>query len=377
MYKRIKIFALLIVIPFILCGCWDEVLVEKTGFLTIIGIERAPQGNLNVTYVMPVIDPDITSVKSEVLDTETNLLRIATENLNRRSGKQIMAGKLQLVLYSKEFAGEGRIADINTLFERDPSDAILAWVVIVDGSPRNLIHQTEDNNLTDKPKSTIYLDALLERAVNTASINETRVFNYDLISMAPGIDNTAPLIKITDKSIEVKGSALFSSEKMVGTINAQDSGLLIAMTKTLKGKKYTYNASIPSSAKETYSEKQNSAIQLSQNSKKINISIKNNKPVVDIYLDFFGYADEYKWDHLNDEKEVKKLNDHVQEQIQKDCQKLIGYMQSIESDPIGIGDMVRAKHNSYFKKVDWHTAYKKAKITVHVKFKLIEYGDIQ
>ncbi len=266
--------------------------------------------------------------------------------------------------------------DVNSIFERDPSDAILAWVVVVDGSPRSLIHQAEEN-LKDKPRTSIYLNDLLERAVSTASTNETRIFSYDLISMAPGIDNIAPLIKITDKNIEVKGSALFSNDKMVGTINAQDNGLLMAMMKTLKHKKYTYNASIPPEAGETYSEKQSSAIQLSQNSKKIKISIQNNKPVVDIYLDFSGYADEYRWDNLNDEKEIKKLNDHVQEQIQQDCQKLIGYMQKIESDPIGIGDMIRGKDNSYFKSVDWHTAYKEATINAHVKFDLVEYGDIQ
>jgi len=377
MYKGIKkIYVLLLIIPFILCGCWDEVLVEKTGFITILGIESAPQGNLKFTYGIPVVDPDNKTSRAEVLETESSLARIARNNLDRRSGKNILAGKIQMILYSKEFAGKGYIYDSNSIFERDPSNAILAWVVVVDGSPGDLIHQAEEN-LNDKPLTSTYVDNLLERTVSTANINETRVFNYDLISMAPGIDNTAPMIKIADKSIEVTGSALFSGEKMVGNINAQDGGLLTAMMKTLKNKKYTYNASIPASVKETYGEKQSSAIQLSQNSKKINISIKNNKPVVDIYLDLYGYADEYKWDNLNDEKEVKKLNDHVQEQLRQDCQKLIDYMQSIESDPIGIGDMVRAKHNSYFKKVDWHTAYKQAKINVHVKFKLVEYGDIQ
>ncbi|MCB2294418.1 Ger(x)C family spore germination protein [Clostridium algoriphilum] len=377
MYKRIKkIYVLLIIIPFILCGCWDQVLVEKTSFLTIIGVEQAPQGNLNVTYAMPIVDPDIKTSRAEIFEGETNLVRVARDKFNRRSGKLMLAGNIQMILYSKEFAGEGHIVDVNSIFERDPSDPILAWVVVVDGSPRSLIHQAEDN-LKDKPRTSIYITTLLERAVSTANINETRIFNYDLISMAPGIDNTAPLIKITDKSVEVKGSALFSNKKMVGSINAQDSGLLIAMMKTLKHKKYTYNAGIPASVKETYSEKQSAAIQLSQNSKKINVSIKNNKPVVDIYLDLSGYADEYKWDNLDDEKEIKKLNDYVQEQIRGDCQKLIGYMQRIESDPIGIGDMVRVKYNSYFKKVDWHTQYKEATITVHVKFNLVEYGDIR
>ncbi|MBU3185905.1 Ger(x)C family spore germination protein [Clostridium estertheticum] len=377
MYKRIKkMFVLIIVMPFILCGCWDQVLVEKTGFMTAVGVEPAPGGNLKLTYAMPVIDASVTAATSELFDSEANLTRIARDNVNRRAGKQMMAGKIQLVLFSKEFASQGRIYDINSIFERDPSDAILAWVVVVDGSPRSLMHQSVDN-FTDKPRRSLYINELLERAVSTASTSETRIYNYDLINVAPGIDNITPLIKINEKSIEVKGSALFSKGKMVGTINAEENGLLMSMMKTLKHKKFTYNASLPPEAEANYSEKQSAAVQLFQNSKKIKISIKNNKPVVDIYLDFSGNADEYKWDNLNDEKQVKKFDNFVQEQIQEDCQKLIEYMQKIGSDPIGIGDMVRAKYNDYFKTVDWHTAYKSAQITTHVKFHLIEYGDIQ
>ena len=377
MFKRlIKVNILLIVIPFIFCGCWDQVLVEKTGFMTIVGVETAPQGNLSLTYALPIIDSDITKAKGEIFDIEANLTRIARDNINRRSGKNMLAGKIQLVLFSKEIAVQGRIADINTIFERDPSDAILAWIVVVDGSPRSLMHQAQDNFI-DKPRPTIYMNELLERAVGTASTNETRIFSYDLISMAPGIDNIAPLISVTEKSIEVNGSALFSSNKMVGTINTQDNGLLMAMMKTLKHKKYTYNANTPPEPGDIYSEKQGSAIQLIQNSKKIKTSINNNKPVVDIFLDFSGYVDEYKWDNLIDEKHHKKLNDYIEQQIQEDCQKLIDYMQDIESDPIGIGDIIRGRDNNYFKSVDWHKSYKEATITAHVKFDLIEYGDIK
>lgn len=363
----------LIMIPFVLSGCWDQVPVENTGFITILGIESAPQGGMRITCAMPVFDPTA-KARGELLDTEANLLREAREKLNRTSGKPMLAGKIQLLLYSKEIAEKGVITDINSLFEKDPSDAILAWVVIVDGSTRDLIHQVE--MFKDKPRPSVYMDALLERAVKSASISETRVFNYDIISMSPGIDNIAPLIKLTANSVEIKGSALFSKDRMVGTISTKQTALLMSMMKTLKNKKYTYEASDINS-EDNKNPKHGLAVLIRENGKKINISIKNDKPVIDIDLHLKGTIDEYNWGNLKDENNVKQLSNHVQVQIQEDCQKLIEYTQSIESDPIGIGDIVRATQNSYFKKVNWHTAYKDAKITIHVRLDIIQYGEIR
>jgi len=144
---------------------------------------------------------------------------------------------------------------------------------------------------------------------------------------------------------------------------------------TLKNKKYTYEASDINNI-DNEKPKRGLSILMSEKSKKINILIKNDVPVVDINLNLTGSIDEYKWDDLNDENKVKQLSKHIQGQIENDCQNLIKYMQSIESDPIGLGDMVRAKHNDYFKRVDWHEAYKNASITVHVKFNIIKYGTI-
>lgn len=368
-----KIFILFIILPFILCGCWDQALVEDTGFITIVGIESSSKDTLNLTYAMPVIDPTITVDRGEILDTESSLLREGRDNLNRISAKRMLAGKVQLVLYSKEIARNGLVSNINSIFEKDPSDAMLAWVIVVDGSPRDLIHKAE--KFKDKPLPSAYMTDLLQRSVDSVVINETRIFNYDIRSMSQGIDNTAPFIKLTPNSVQVEGSALFSKDKMVGTINRKDSGLLLEMMNTLKSRTYTYIASDITS-EDDERPKHGLAIAIRQKSKKINLYIKNGKPVVDINLNLTGTIDEYKWDDLNDDKKVKQLNEHIQAQIQEDCQKLLEYLQSIKSDPIGIGDMVRAKHNAYFKRVDWHEIYKAAAITAHVKFNIIQHGAI-
>jgi len=343
-----------------------------------LGIESSKNGELNLTYGMPVtvtvtVTDPTTKFYSEILDTTSSLLRIGRDKLRLQSSKTLEAGKIQYMVFSKEIAEKVPIGSINEVFERDPSNPVLAWVAVVDCSPRELIHTSV--KYIDKPRPSIYITHLMERAAECGYTPETRVYNFNIINFAPGIDNITPLIAFDSKAVEVKGSALFSSGKMVGTINPRQTGLLISMMKTLKNKRYTYIAS--DLTEDTTTPKKGLAILLRQNSKKIYISIQDNNPKVDIYLNLYGYIDEYKWDNLRDKNRVKQLSSLVQQQIQEDCQKLIEYMQSIESDPIGIGDMVRAKYNSYFKGVVWHNEYKKAIITTHVKFNIIQYGDIQ
>jgi len=372
MYKRIKKIILLLIVPFLLCGCWDERIVENTGFITFLGIESSSTGGFNLTYGVPSIDSTTRAI-AEIIDTSASLLRIGRNKLKLQSSKTMEAGKIQFLVYSKELAEKYPVFKVNEVFERDPSNPVLAWVAVVDGSPKDLFHVAL--GYKDKPRPSLYITGLLDRAAANAYTPETRIFDFDIKSFAPGIDNIAPFIKFNSKAVEVDGSALFSSGKMVGTINPQETGLLIAMMKTLKQKKYTYIAS--SASRDFNSTKHGLAIQIGQNSKKIIISIKDNKPVVDIYLDLNGYISEYKLGNLNDEKEVKKLNNHIQGELQRSCQKLITTLQEMDSDPIGIGDMIRAKHNNYFKKVVWHEVYKTAIITAHVKFNIIEYGAMQ
>lgn len=373
MYKRIKeIIIFFTIVSFLFCGCWDEKVIEETGFITVIGIESSPNGEIKLTYGMPSIEATTRS-RGEVLDTSAALLRIGRDKFRLQSSKTIEGGKVQFFLFSKEFAEKSSIANTNEVFERDPSDPILAWVAVVDGSPRDLLHTSVEYK--DKPRPSTYITQLLERAAASAYVPETRVFDFDIKNFAPGIDNITPLIKFDSKSVEVKGSALFSKGKMVGTIDTKQTGLLMAMIKTLKNKKYTYIAN--DASEDTNSPIHGLAILLGQKSKKINISILDNKPVVDIYLDLFGYIDEYKVDSLNDEKKVNELNCHIQGEIQKDCEKILTTLQEIDSDPIGIGDMIRAKHNDYWKRVNWHEVYKTATITIHVKFNIIQYGAIK
>jgi spore germination protein len=371
--RKIKVTIILFtIIPLIFCGCWDQKRFEQIGFITIISIESSPDGDMKLTYAEPVTDPS-TKVRGELLDTTAGLLREGRENLRRKSAKAIEAGEIQLIMYSKEYAEKGFINETNEVFERDPTNPALAWVVVVDGSSTELIHKAEE--LQDKPRPSAYITQLLERSAKSGYTVETRVYKYDLIHWAPGIDNVTPIIKYVPGAVMVEGSALFSKGKMVGSINPKQNALLLAMMGKLKNTSYTsVTVGMP---EDVEGPKHGIASLILQRNRKIKINIIDNKPVVDIYMNLYGYIDEYKWNNFKNEENVKKVSKHIQNEFEKENQSLIKYMQELDSDPIGIGDMIRAKHNKYWKSVDWDKVYPQAKISAHVNLEIVQYGGIQ
>jgi spore germination protein len=279
MHKRVKkILLLFFTVSLLFCGCWDERIVNKTGFITILGVDLESTGDLKLTYGIPNIEQSASS-NAEILDTSASLLRMARNKLRLESAKTIEAGKIQFIVYSKSIAKEFPIENINEIFERDPSSPLLAWITVVDGSPRDLFHTAIEYK--DKPRPSLYITDLLERAADSAYTPETRMIDFDIKSITPGIDNIVPLLKFDSKAVEVQGSALFSSGKIVGTMTPRETGLLIAMMKTLKNKNYTYSTSDITN-KDDERPKRGIAVLLGEKSKKITISIKDNKPVVNI-----------------------------------------------------------------------------------------------
>ncbi len=368
--KKFKIIIILIFFIFILCGCWDEKIFEKTGFITIMAIDYL-DGTLKVTYGIPVTEPE-TIEKAEIIETKASLLREAREKVRMKASKNYEGGTLQVILISREIAERGIISLVNDVFERDTSNPALAWEVIVDGNADDWLKKME--NLPDKPRTSIYLESLLERNEKAGYIPKTKIYSYDIINYAKGIDNVAPLIKVRDKHIEVKGTALFSNGKMVGNIDAKSTGLLLAMEGKLKDKNYEYiSQGMPN---DPGGPKGGIANLISEKNREIDVKIIDNKPVVNIKLDLFGSIEEYRTDDLNNNVTLENISNSVKIQLEKDCLSLIKYMQSVGSDPIGIGDIVRAKYNKYFNSKDWHEMYKSAKINVQVKYFINHYGTI-
>lgn len=86
---------------------------------------------------------------------------------------------------------------------------------------------------------------------------------------------------------------------------------------------------------------------------------------------------EYRRDELDDPQIQKKIESQLSTQIKKSCLEIIEYTQTIGSDPIGIGDLVRAKYPAYWQSVNWSDAYRDAKVNLRVKLDILQFGAIR
>src|SRR5690554_695406 len=195
-----RILCHILLIPvFLFSGCWDQKIIEKAGIVLQVGIETAPGNKLLVTNVFPAFDSKIRN-QDEIITTEVNLLRESREKARMVTDKKVEGGKIQQVLFSKEIAGQG-IQDLLEVFQRDPLNSPLAQLVVVDGSPKELLERAQ--NFVGKSRSVFYIDQLLAGNVNYFYIPETSIYDFTIHALAPGLDPVTPLLKLESDEIRI------------------------------------------------------------------------------------------------------------------------------------------------------------------------------
>ncbi len=354
-------------------GCWSQNPYERIGFILQMGLELDKDDKLLISMTSPVVAPEVKD-KVEFLHTSSeSLIRASREKLSNIAGKRLQGGKIQQLYFSKSLAKKG-INQFLEIFLREPENPLLANVVIVDDSPEQMMKFSIDYK--DKPRSAFYVNELLADARRRCKAPETRIYDFSVQNYSKTIDPVAPLLRYNKENIEVAGSALFSGDKLVGEIDPDQTMLLIA----LLGKKflgeYVFRGKTLYGASEEH--KIGATMLLEHSKRKIEIDTRNNTPAISIKLELKSILEEYAGtESLSETEYEKKLEEDISNSIKTDILKLLEYLKAIGSDPIGFGEIVRSKHNIFWKSVKWKEVYKNAIFNVDVKMTFESYGTIK
>jgi len=355
-------------------GCWDQRIYENTGFVLQIGFENSEPGKILMSFITPVVDPTANE-PSELIYSDANLVREFREKARRTSDRLVEGGKIQQVVISDSLAYRG-INNLLEIIEREPTNPPVAYVIIAEGSVVKMNEVAK--KLADKPsRPAFYIKRLIENNIQSSYIPETRIFQFSTDYFSPGIDPIVPIIKLQfdkGRGIEIAGTALFAGDKMVGKINTEQTPLLLAMMGEMRKTTFISQAIV---GKKSENEKSGCAFTLNKVDKKLSVNVIDNTPVVNISLNFIGSLGEFEWNDKYDENIQNSIEDIVAREIKEKCENILKYTQEVGSDPIGIGDIVRAKYNPYWENVNWESAYKDVIFNVKVNFKINNHGIIR
>lgn len=281
------------------------------------------------------------------------------------------AEKYSILFFQKELAEKG-IDKTLDVFVRSSENPFLANIIVVDGSPFEMLKMSKDYK--DKPRLGVYMANIIRHARANAATPESRIYNFTILQYSETIDPVASYISFDDTGITIEGSALFNGNKMAGNIDFEKTGLLHA----LMGEKIQFGYYIKAKDIEesVSSDKRGVSILLYRAKRKIEASCADGTaPEIHISLDLTGIIDEIDLDYRLDEPDDKKnLEEKITMLLRRDFMNLLKYLQEIGSDPVGFGEIIRAKHNEYFKSVSWKTVYPKVKFDIDVKINIEFYG---
>jgi hypothetical protein len=208
-----------------------------------------------------------------------------------------------------------------------------------------------------------------------SNIPNTKVFDFDINYFAPGLDPIVPLIRLESNVIRVLGCALFDKGRMTGKLNVEQTSMVLGMMGELKNTDFLFGNK---EFKAKNSVKQGLAVSLFKAKRKIRIDTdEEGKLMVQINVMYRCNIDEYQWDKTTEKSVQEKLEKKMGEILTRQSNEVIKKLQQAICDPIGIGDMVRAKYCDYFKSIDWKKNYLDLDIRVTATIDIDNVGVIK
>ncbi|MGE5583516.1 MAG: Ger(x)C family spore germination protein [Bacillota bacterium] len=377
-----KIIMPLIIIPLLTGGCWDQRILEQTEIVVNAGMDARPGRKILVTVTAPASgtggSPEKASgaqnaggggeiTKINLYAAEALSVREAREKIRLQTIGRLEAGKVIQIFIGESLARRG-VMEYLDLFERDPLDPVQARFVVVRGSANELLKTAMKWPNVQLPG--LYFKSLLDHTINDSKAPDINFDRFMIQYYAPGIDPVLPLIKAGPERALVLGSALFRNDRMVGELSPMETFLLL----TIQNKAKSHIEAIPLPTG-LVKKKNRITIHFTESKTAVKLQI-HATPQVTFDVKLRGIVEELRFG-LENPKKIPRFEKIIAGYLTEKFNQLWGKLQAADSDPVGIGDMVRAYHNRYWRQHNWRQVYPTIRAKFKVKASITNYGVVR
>lgn len=274
--RLVGALVLIVIVVSALSGCWDRKELESLAFVMALGIDKGKRGNVAVTVQIAVPSQLAPSTSAggggtsagggAAVDIETfegRTLADVARSFNTQSGRRLNFMHTKVLVLGKDFAASG-IDEAMGFFARHREIRHSMFVMVSKGKASDIleIRPRQERNPGD------YLEGVARLATTTSVAPRVQLHHFFLAYESRGMDPIAPMVvvrkhrengplagggetagragasgRITGMQAQggpgpeealqhaiLTGTALFRGDKMVGELNARETGGYLFLT---------------------------------------------------------------------------------------------------------------------------------------------------
>lgn len=346
-------------LTFFLSGCGiHERIIGKVQIIEALGYDRE-EGKVKGIAIYPNF-AEKRNVKLKIFKTVSDSYEDILPRMNAKSAFPIETGKLDFVLFGKEYATQG-IEDVITNLARNPNVGSRMQLGIAENTAEDILQSSKNVNLS------FHLSEKINQNIEHGNLPKMNLHMFLNNFYQEGRDQILPYLILEEDQIKIDGLALLKNGKYINHINLRKSFIL----KTLidGSQSGQYKTKIIQNKKEGF-------ILLKNLDAKTTYTVEKSDGIPSIVIDLTIHAEIEKassWFDLKKDKDIVKLKQILNEHFKEEVQSLISLVQGYNVDPIGLGEKVRATSRNW----DYQRfmgIYPEVKTTVHTNIYILNAG---
>jgi spore germination protein len=350
-----------------LTGCGTSNIIEDLGIIQSVAFDLSDSKDnpIKTTVLFPTVSKEgkFDTQTLTVSGKSTHDAYIKLQNLTNLN----LVGGQSTILFGEELAKKGLMNVVGS-FTRDPQVGTRVKFAIVEGKGEMLLKSKR----TSIPDNAAYLYTFMEKIPNQNKILNTNKYRFLRDYYDDGIDPVLPIFSNEEENIELKGLGAFKGDQYVTRLTLSETHILNFLSGDIKNGNLMISLDNKESGKNVQLYLTNIH---SDNVKKVNTS-KRKIMSVEFIMNLKGTVLEYTGTmDLSKENYQKQLEKQVEKHLITHSKKLLNKLQKYQTDPIGIGTVVR-NHISYerWNKLKREKIYSNLDFNVKVNVDLINTG---
>ncbi|MEH7245450.1 Ger(x)C family spore germination protein [Neobacillus niacini] len=348
-----------IFLVFNLIGCLKKEILDEISLIEGISFDYVDKKNILGTVVIPIYLPNVPP-KSKTFSAKAEIKKSILQEIQRQTADPVVTGSLEVVLFSKTLTEKVGILPLVDPFQRDPGVGSGLYLAVVDGDTKELL-----SGKYGIRSNATYISNLLEHNVKNEDLPKTNLQLFLADFYQEGKTPYLPQLKqIRKDTLKINGIALLKYGKMIDLIAAEKMFFFkLLVDKYSEG---LHRVKI---------EGGEAAVRSIHSSHNFELT-KRDPTEVTIHIKIDGIINEFTGQELTP-KLMKKLQEQLEKDVERECLSMIERFKEKEIDPIGFGHFVKTQTRNFNFKNWWENQYQDLVVKIKPEVNISESGVIE